>query len=184
MIAARGLKAIGYVRVSTDEQAREGLSLDLQVARIGAYCEAKGWELLRVYRDAGISGKDLERPGIQSLLHDLKGNGVDVVVILKLDRLTRSIRDLGLLIDDLFEGVALASVAEGFDSSTAAGEIRAIGGGGSYGDDGGRQGIDGNGAPVCYGGLGVENVVGKIVPGRILQGAGYEAHPGGIEGGG
>ena len=123
MIAERGLKAVGYVRVSTDEQAKEGLSLDVQEARIRAYCDAKEWEMLRIYRDEGQSGKDLQRPGVQSLIDDLTSNGVDVVVILKLDRLTRSIRDLGTLIDDLFGGVALASVAEGFDSSTAAGEM-------------------------------------------------------------
>ena len=123
MIAEKGLKAVGYVRVSTDEQAKEGFSLDVQESRVRSYCEAKGWDLVRVYRDEGISGKDLNRLGVQSLITDLKSNGVDVVVILKLDRLTRSIRDLGLLIDDLFGGVALASVAEGFDSSTAAGEM-------------------------------------------------------------
>ena len=123
MIAEKGLKAVGYIRVSTDEQAKEGFSLDVQEARVSAYCKAKGWKLARVYRDEGISGKDLNRPGVQSLITDLKSNGIDVVVILKLDRLTRSIRDLGLLIDDLFGGVALASVAEGFDSSTAAGEM-------------------------------------------------------------
>jgi len=123
MIARRGLKAVGYVRVSTDEQAKEGLSIDVQESRVRSYCDAKGWGLDRVYRDEGFSGKDLNRPGIQSLIEDLKGNGVDVVVTPKLDRLTRSIRDLGTLIDDLFGGVALASVAEGFDSSTAAGEM-------------------------------------------------------------
>ena len=123
MIAEKGLKAVGYIRVSTDEQAKEGFSLDAQESRIRSYCEAKGWNLARVYRDEGISGKNLDRPGVQSLITDLKSNGINVVVILKLDRLTRSIRDLGLLIDDLFGGVALASVAEGFDSSTAAGEM-------------------------------------------------------------
>ena len=123
MIAKRDLKAVGYVRVSTDEQAKEGVSLDMQEARIRAFCEAKDWQLLRLYRDEGVSGKNLDRPSIQTLIHDLKSNGVDVVVILKLDRLTRSIRDLGNLIEDLFGGVALASVAEGFDSSTAAGEM-------------------------------------------------------------
>lgn len=119
----KGKKAVGYVRVSTEEQAREGLSLAAQETRIRAYCEAKGWKLLRVYRDEGFSGKDLNRPGIQALIHDLKDNGVDVVVVLKLDRLTRSVRDLGALIEDLFGGVALASVEESLDSSTANGRM-------------------------------------------------------------
>ena len=123
MIAQRGLKAVGYIRVSTDEQAKDGQSLELQESRIRAYCEAKGWELLRVYRDEGVSGKDLNRPGIQSLISDLQDNGVDVVVILKLDRIARSVRALGDLLDDLFQGVALASVEESLDSSTANGRM-------------------------------------------------------------
>lgn len=123
MIAEKGLKAVGYLRVSTAEQAREGLSLDVQESRIRSYCDAKQWELVRIYRDEGVSGKDLNREGIQSLIADLKSNGVDVVAITKLDRLTRSIRDLGTLIEDLFNGVALASVEESLDSSTANGRM-------------------------------------------------------------
>jgi len=123
MIAKAGLKAVGYVRVSTDEQAREGQSLEVQASRVAAYCQAKGWELLRTYTDEGESGKSLSRPGIRTLIEDLKSNGVDVVVIVKLDRLTRSIRDLGSLIDDLFKGVDLASVEESLDSSTANGRM-------------------------------------------------------------
>jgi DNA invertase Pin-like site-specific DNA recombinase len=123
MVERKGLKAVGYIRVSTEEQAREGVSLVVQETRVRAFCEAKGWELLRLYRDPGASGKSLNRPGIRSLISDLKGNGVDVVVIVKLDRLTRSIRDLGTLIDDLFQGVDLASVDESLDSSTAGGRM-------------------------------------------------------------
>ena len=116
-------KAVGYIRVSTQEQAQEGMSLEAQEERIRAYCTAKGWNLLRVYEDAGISGKSLNRPGVQSLISDLESDGVDVVVVLKLDRLTRSVRDLGSLIDDLFKGRALATVQEGLDTSTASGEF-------------------------------------------------------------
>lgn len=119
----RKLHAVGYIRVSKEEQVKEGFSLGAQEARIRAYCEAKGWTLHRVYRDEGISGKSLDRPGIQSLISDLKTNGVDVVVILKLDRLTRSVRDLGRLIEDLFNGVALASVEESLDSTSANGRM-------------------------------------------------------------
>ncbi len=123
LIARKGMRAVGYIRVSTEEQAREGVSLATQETRVRAFCEAKGWELLRVYRDPGASGKSLQRPGIQALLSDLKGNGADVIVIVKLDRLTRSVRDLGSLIHDLFRGVALASVDESLDSSTASGRM-------------------------------------------------------------
>jgi len=123
MITGKGLKAVGYIRVSTEEQVKEGVSLEVQESRIRSYCEAKDWELVKMYHDEGESGKDLKRRGVQSLLEDLKGNGVDVVVVLKLDRLTRSIRDLGTLIEDLFDGVNLASVEESLDSSTANGRM-------------------------------------------------------------
>jgi len=121
--AAEATVAVAYIRVSTEEQAREGFSLGDQEARIRAYCEARGWTLLRVYRDEGVSAKDLNRPGIQALLHDLKDNGVGAVVVMKLDRLTRSVRDLGTLIEDLFDGVKLVSVEESFDSGTPSGEL-------------------------------------------------------------
>src|SRR6185295_17181680 len=96
-----GLKAIGYVRVSTDDQAREGVSLDVQEARIRAYCEAKGWQLVAVVREEGKSAKDLKRPGLQEILRALpkRQRCFDVVVVVKLDRLTRSVRDLGNLTD-------------------------------------------------------------------------------------
>ena len=117
------VKAVGYVRVSTEEQVREGLSLDAQEEKIRAYCTAKGWRLVRVYRDEGFSGKDLNRPALQEMLRDLKADGIQAVVVAKLDRLTRSVRDLGYLIDDLFDGVALASVEESLDTTTAGGRF-------------------------------------------------------------
>jgi DNA invertase Pin-like site-specific DNA recombinase len=122
-MTGEGTRAVGYIRVSTREQAQEGVSLAAQEERIRAFCTAKGWELLRIYRDEGVSGKSLDRPGVQAMIRDLKGDGVDVVVILKLDRLTRSVRDLGSLIEDLFGGVALAAVDGSLDSSTAGGRM-------------------------------------------------------------
>ena len=67
------MKAIGYVRVSTEEQAREGISLDNQKTKIEAYCELNDLELVEIVEDAGKSGKDLNREGIQSLLNSIKG---------------------------------------------------------------------------------------------------------------
>ena len=119
--ATKGFKVAGYLRVSTDEQAREGLSLDVQEARIRGYCVARGWQLVRLERDEGKTGKNLDRPGIQSLLSNL--DGVDAVVVSKLDRLTRSMKDLSVLVDERFGEVALASLSESFDSSTASGKL-------------------------------------------------------------
>ena len=66
--AKRPGQALGYARVSTDEQAREGVSLDAQQSRIRAYCEAKELELVDMLTDDGISGKTLERPALRELL--------------------------------------------------------------------------------------------------------------------
>lgn len=62
------MKAIGYIRVSTDEQAREGISLDNQQAKIRAYCDLKDFDLIEIVSDAGISAKNLRRPGAQKIL--------------------------------------------------------------------------------------------------------------------
>ncbi len=113
---------VAYVRVSTEDQAREGVSLAAQEARIAAYALAMGWTVSSVIRDAGESGKSLQRPGMARILADVRAGAVERVVALKLDRLTRSVRDLSYLID-LFakHDVGLVSVSETIDTSTAAG---------------------------------------------------------------
>ena len=118
------MKTVGYIRVSTDEQANEGVSLDNQRKRIEAFCIAKDWELVDVYEDAGKSGKDLNRDGIQKLIKD-SGKGIfDAVVVYKVDRITRRQRDLWHLIDDVFEpdGIGFVSVNEPFDTTSAIGK--------------------------------------------------------------
>ena len=86
--------AIGYARVSTDEQAREGVSLDQQVARIRAYSLAKGLDLSDVLVDDGVSGKTIDRPGLREVMRLCERGEVAHVVVLKLDRLTRQTRHL------------------------------------------------------------------------------------------
>ena len=71
--------AVGYVRVSTDEQA-EGFSLDAQEDRIRAYAESQDFRLLKIYRDDGYSAKNLDRPAMQELLKDLKQNVFDTIL--------------------------------------------------------------------------------------------------------
>ena len=118
-------KAIGYVRVSTDEQAREGVSLDAQRSRIRAYCEAKELELVDMLTDDGISGKTLERPALRELVRRCERGEVGHVVVVKLDRLTRRTRDLLALVDDLFlaRNIELHSVSESLDTSTPHGRF-------------------------------------------------------------
>ncbi len=117
--------AIGYARVSTDEQAREGVSLEAQVARIRAYAQAKELELADVLTDEGISGKTLERPALRELLQRCERGEVGHVVVVKLDRLTRRTRDLLALVDDLFlaRHIELHSVSESLDTSSPHGKF-------------------------------------------------------------
>ncbi len=118
------IKAIGYVRVSTRDQADSGASLASQRAKIEAYALQHDLELVEVIEDAGYSAKSLDRPGMADLLRLIRGRKIGVVVVAKLDRITRSVRDLGELIE-LFQrsGVEFASVADHIDTSTASGRL-------------------------------------------------------------
>jgi site-specific DNA recombinase len=118
------MQTIGYVRVSTDRQAEQGVSLEAQEAKIRAMATVQGAELLDVIVDGGESAKSLNRPGLQHLLNLINAGKVEAVIVAKLDRLTRSVKDLcGLL--ELFEKrkVALVSVAESLDTGSAAGRL-------------------------------------------------------------
>ena len=118
------MKAIGYVRVSTQEQADSGLSLQDQETRIRAYCQAKGWDLVEVLVDAGASGANTNRPGLRQVLAMVRHREVDVICVLKLDRLTRSVKDLGLLLEEFeHHQVAFSSVTDNFDTTTANGRL-------------------------------------------------------------
>jgi site-specific DNA recombinase len=118
------MKVIGYVRVSTEDQAKEGVSLEAQQARIKAYCTAKGWELVGIEADRGLSAKDCNRPGLQAALEAVKHKQVEALVVYKLDWLTRSIADLLELMNLLNKkDVALVSMEESLDATTATGRL-------------------------------------------------------------
>jgi site-specific DNA recombinase len=119
---------IGYRRVSTEEQSHSGLGLAAQDAKIRAYCDLYELKLVRMVSDDGASGKNLDRVGIQSVLAELRRrkDGVEGVVIAKLDRLTRSLRDWADLIDEFFSekaGKRLFSVGDSIDTRTAGGRL-------------------------------------------------------------
>ena len=118
-------RVVGYVRVSTDEQAEVGVSLGAQKARLEAYAGLYGLELVDVVIDAGISAKTLERPGLTRVLAMLDSAEVDGILVAKLDRLTRSVRDLGELVDRYFATgkAALLSVGEQIDTRSAGGRL-------------------------------------------------------------
>jgi len=118
-------RVVGYVRVSTERQADEGVSLDAQRSKLRAHCMAHDLELVAVESDEGISAKTLERPALQRALTMLREHQADALLVPKLDRLTRRVVDLGLLIETYFaEGRwALVSVADQIDTRTAAGRM-------------------------------------------------------------
>ena len=91
-----------YIRVSTEDQAREGFSLGEQKEKLLQLCAFKGYEVFKVYEDAGISAKDMEhRPAFQEMLQDMRAGKINYIVAYKLDRVTRSVRDLEELISQL-----------------------------------------------------------------------------------
>jgi DNA invertase Pin-like site-specific DNA recombinase len=117
---------IGYVRVSTDEQSRDGVSLDAQRDKVRLYAELHGLDLVEIECDAGVSAKTLDRPALARVLAMLDAGALDGLVVYKLDRLTRSLADWSLLIDRYFgekAGKALMSVSESIDTRTAGGRM-------------------------------------------------------------
>lgn len=120
------MRAVAYIRVSTDKQATDGVGLDVQAAKVRMYAELYGIELVDVIVDEGASAKTLQREGLTRALSLLDSGEADGLIVYKLDRLTRSVRDLGELIDCYFGpkgSAALVSVEEQVDTSTATGRM-------------------------------------------------------------
>lgn len=119
------LKAFGYCRVSTEEQAREGLSLDAQASKIRAYAQIKDIDLIDIIRDEGFSGKNLHRPGLQRLLNLIQTPQAEALIVYKLDRLTRNTSDLLLLIEEIFKkgNTRFFSISEDIDTDSAMGKF-------------------------------------------------------------
>ena len=119
---AKGNAAI-YLRVSTEEQAENGNSLQSQEGRCRALCEARGLTVLDTYLDAGYSGGTLERPDLSALRKAVKAGTIGVVVVYAVDRLSRSQRDTLNLLDEFEQaGAGLASASQPFDTTTPMGK--------------------------------------------------------------
>lgn len=117
-------RAIGYVRVSTADQAESGLSLEHQRKKIRLAAQLHDLTLIDVIVDAAESAKTLKRPGIQRVLDMVKARHVDAVIVLKLDRLTRRVADLGELLKQFKRRkVTLMSVSESLNTKTASGRM-------------------------------------------------------------
>jgi len=115
-------RAALYIRVSTLEQAQEGYSVGEQKERLIAYCKAKDWLIADIYVDGGYTGSNLKRPGIQKLISET--DKFEMVLVYKLDRLSRSQRDTLYLIEEVFRpnDVDFISMQESFDTSTPFGK--------------------------------------------------------------
>jgi len=117
------MKAIGYIRVSTQGQVEDGVSLEAQQAKIEAWCLANDYQLAEVFTDAGISGKAMDnREGLQQAL-DSMDQGIALVTY-SMSRISRSTRDMLSLADKLEKvGADLVSLTEKIDTTTAAGKM-------------------------------------------------------------
>ena len=115
---------VGYVRVSTEEQAGSGLGLDAERAAIQAECDHRGWTLIEMVEDAGFSAKTMTRPGMSRALERLARGEAGGMVVAKLDRATRSTIDAAnLLARSEREGWKLVALDLGLDPTTPAGEL-------------------------------------------------------------
>jgi DNA invertase Pin-like site-specific DNA recombinase len=120
------MQVLGYVRVSTSEQASSGAGLEAQRRAIIAECERRGWHLVETIEDAGYSARDLRRPGIQEALRALEAGRASALVVAKLDRLSRSMLDFSrLMAKATQEHWALVALDVAVDTSTPSGEAMA-----------------------------------------------------------
>lgn len=121
--AGERTRAVAYIRVSTDKQAEHGVSLEAQEKKLRAYAALYEIDLVAVEVDAGESASTLDRPALQRALAQLRAGTATALLVVKLDRLTRSVRDLADIVERYFRSGdrALLSVGEQIDTRTAAG---------------------------------------------------------------
>lgn len=117
--------AVGYVRVSTSEQANEGLSIENQERKIRAWAEVHGLILADVVSDPGRSGKNLRREGIEDIIRRCRTLNIGTVIVCRLDRLSRRTKDILHLVEDVFAAheIELVSIQERIDTTTAQGKF-------------------------------------------------------------
>lgn len=116
---------IGYIRVSSEEQAQHGISVDAQRDILKAWAVMKQAGEIEIYEDPGFSGKNTNRPALQRMLDAVRRGEADHLVVWKLDRLSRSLRDTLTIIEDVLtpNGVTLVSVTESIDTATPSGRM-------------------------------------------------------------
>lgn len=112
-----------YVRVSTEEQAKEGLSVEAQIDKCKSFCNARDWDVSKIYRDAGFSAGSLNRPALELLLRDAQEKKFEIILVYKIDRFSRKLKDLIMVLEDLKSNkINFTSVTEQIDTTSAMGE--------------------------------------------------------------
>jgi len=112
-----------YVRVSTEEQAKEGLSIGAQIDKCKSFCKARDWEVFKVYKDAGYSAGSLNRPALELMTRDANEKKFNIILVYKIDRFSRKLKDLIMILENLKEkDINFTSVTEQIDTTSAMGE--------------------------------------------------------------
>jgi site-specific DNA recombinase len=115
-------RAIAYIRVSTSQQAEQGFSLLAQQEKVNAYANLYDLDIVDTVIETA-SAKNLKREGLQGALAQIKSGQADALIVVKLDRLTRSVADLGYLVETYFAKAGLLSVSEQIDTRSASGRL-------------------------------------------------------------
>lgn len=118
------MKVAVYIRVSTENQAKEGYSLEVQRGYLESFANREEYEIYKIYCDNGISAYSTRRPALQDLLKDAKGKKFNLVLVYKIDRFSRNLKDLLNLVDELSSyGVGFKSATEPFVATISAGRL-------------------------------------------------------------
>lgn len=119
---AQHIRAAIYTRVSTEDQAKEGFSLDAQLEKLRAYCTARGWNIAGEYVDEGYSGRKTRRPAYMRMMEEIEK--WDALLVIKMDRIHRNSKNFMLMMEDLGKkGKEFVSMMESLDTSTAMGRF-------------------------------------------------------------
>ena len=119
---AKTFRAAIYTRVSTEDQAREGFSLDAQLDKLRSYCKARDWEIGGEYVDDGYSGRYIKRPAYKRMMEEM--DSWDLLLVLKMDRIHRNSKNFMLMMEDLKKNdKEFVSMTESLDTSTAMGRF-------------------------------------------------------------
>lgn len=111
-----------YTRVSTEDQAKEGFSLDAQMEKLRAYCSARSWKIVKEYVDNGYSGRDINRPAYKKMMEEI--DEWDMLLVMKMDRIHRNSKNFMMMMENLNEkGKEFVSMTESLDTSTAMGRF-------------------------------------------------------------